>query len=243
MSWREYWEGESAVYVSERHKSAHYARLAADILQLAKESNKPLQSLKVLDFGCGEALSAGRIADQVGHLTLNDGSDNVRQQLHARFDDRPNITVSAPDDLGAIADGEIDLIVVNSVLQYVDKTDAAPLLRSLRRTMRADGRMLVADVLPPDLSALTDARELLAFAAREGFLVAALTGLAKAAMSDYAKIRARIGLTRYSERDFRDLAASAGFTAVEAVRNIGHNPHRLAFILHHRDTSQGLEAT
>lgn len=239
MSWREYWEGESAVYVSSRHKAAHYAHLADDILRVARTSNKPLLNINILDFGCGEALSAGRIADLVGQLTLNDGSENVRQQLRARFGDRPNMTVSAPEDLGAVADGAFDLIIVNSVLQYVEKSDAVPLLRSLGRTMRTDGRMLVADLLPPDLSALKDARELLAFAARDGFLVAAMTGLVKAAMSDYAKIRARIGLTRYSESDFRELAASAGFAMPEAVRNIGHNPHRLAFILRKRDTREG----
>lgn len=243
MSWRDYWEGESAVYVSDRHKSAHYEHLADDIVQLAAKLGKPLQNFRILDFGCGEALSAGRIAERVRHLTLNDGSENVRRQLRARFGDQANITVSGPDELGAAADGTYDLIIVNSVLQYVDKSDAGPLLRSLGRTLRADGRMLVADVLPPDLSALTDARELLSFAARDGFLMAAFTGLVKAALSDYAKVRARIGLTRYSERDFRDLAASAGFAAVEVARNIGHNPHRLAFILHRRDAAPGSVAT
>lgn len=233
MSWRDYWEGESAVYVSDRHKSAHYAHLANDIVRIAEQASKPLSSLRVLDFGCGEALSAGQIAARVRHLTLNDGSANVRRQLQARFGDRSNISVAAPEDLAGTADGAYDLIIVNSVLQYIDKPAAGPLLRTLGRTMHADGRMLVADLLPPDLSALTDARELLAFAAREGFLVAAIAGLVRAAMSDYAKIRAKIGLTRYAAGEFENLAASAGLASARMPRNIGHNPHRLAFILQH----------
>lgn len=237
MSWRDYWEGESSVYVSDRHKAAHYAHLADDILRLAQQSTKPLSEMHVLDFGCGEALSAGSIAARVSELTLSDGSANVRRQLQARFGDRANIAVTAPEDLAGTVEGAFDLVIVNSVLQYVEKPAAGPLLRTLGRTMRADGRMLVADVLSPDLSALTDARELLAFAARDGFLLAAMAGLVRTAMSDYAKIRAQIGLTRYSVGEFNDLAKSAGLHAAPMPTNIGHNPHRLAFILTHATTS------
>ena len=231
MNWREYWEGESAVYVSERHKSAHYALLADDILCIAEQDTKPLSTLRVLDFGCGEALSAGRIAACVGHLTLSDGSAHVRRQLRSRFEGHANIAVAAPEDLTGTKGGDYDFIAVNSVLQYVEKPAAGPLLQSLARMMTVNGRMLVADLLPPRLSALTDARELLAFAARDGFLVAAVAGLLRAAVSDYAKIRARIGLTRYEADEFEELAASIGLVARRLPVNVGHNPHRLAFIL------------
>ncbi len=233
MSWRDYWEGESAVYVSDRHKSAHYSHLADDILRIAEESANQLTSLRILDFGCGEALSADHIAARVGHLTLNDGSASVRRHLQTRFGELANVTIAAPEALVDTPDGSYDLIIVNSVLQYVDKTAAGPLIGTLRRTMRPDGRMLVADILPPHLSALTDARELLTFAARDGFLMAAVAGLVRAAMSDYAKIRAQIGLTRYSAAEFQELAASVGLSSTAMPRNIGHNPHRLAFILKH----------
>ena len=228
MGWREYWEGDSAVYVSDRHKAAHYSQLADDILRVAEGIGKPLSELNILDFGCGEALSAGRIAARVAHLTLNDGSAKVRGQLRAQFGRLPNVTVSAPEDLA----GPYDFIVVNSVLQYVEPEAAGPLLQSLGRSMAADGRMLVADILPPGLSAVTDAWQLLTFAARNGFLVAAVLGLARTAVSDYAKIRAQIGLSRYSAGDFERLATSSGHVAVPLPRNIGHNPHRLAFMVH-----------
>lgn len=231
MGWRQYWEGESSVYVSDRHKAAHYAHLADDLVRLAEQSNKHMTSLRILDFGCGEALSAGRIADRVEQLTLSDGSANVRRQLQTRFGDNKSIAVKPPEELAGTCAGAFDLVIVNSVLQYVEKPAAASVLQMLGQTLRADGRMLVADILPPDLSALTDARQLLTFAAREGFLIAALTGLVRTAMSDYAKIRAQVGLTRYSAQEFRDLAKAAGFVAEAMPANIGHNPHRLAFML------------
>ena len=125
------------------------------------------------------------------------------------------------------------------MLQYVEPEAAGPLLQSLGRTMAADGRLLVADILPPNLSAVTDAWQLLSFAARNGFLVAAILGLARTAVSDYAKLRAEIGLSRYRASDFEHLASSSGYVAVQLPRNIGHNLHRLAFMLHRSQRPAG----
>ncbi|MBA4173219.1 MAG: SAM-dependent methyltransferase [Hyphomicrobium sp.] len=231
MGWQDYWEHDSSVYVSQRHKAAHYDRLADDLLDFATQSDVPLQRQIVMDFGCGEALSADRIASKAGRLILSDGSSRVSDQLQARFGSVANITVLKPGPLDVVADGSLDLIVVNSVLQYVEAAAAGPLLAMLAAKLAPSGQMLVADVLPPDLGAVTDARELLKFAAAEGFLVAAVVGLARAAVSDYARTRARHGLTRYTEADFGRLAASAGLRAERLPRNLGHNPYRLAFVV------------
>lgn len=230
MDWRGYWETDGSVYVSARHKSAHYALLAEDLLGVLGSLEKPLSELSVLDFGCGEALSAGRIAARIGHLALSDGSERVRRQLIQRYAGTRNIEVLASADAGRLEAGAYDLVVVNSVLQYVDEAAAASLLRSLARTLRPGGRILIGDILPPGLSPLTDARELITFAAREGFLLAALAGLARTAVSDYAKVRARVGLTRYAPEDLLRLAAASGLVAERLDRNIGHNSHRLAFL-------------
>lgn len=231
MGWKEYWEHDSTVYVSPRHKSAHYDRLADDILGYANQSAVPVYRQRVLDYGCGEALSSARIAGNVGALFLCDGSSRVSDELEDRFGLVDNITVLKPDTLDAVADASVDLIVVNSVLQYVDPAAAGPLLKGLARKLAPTGEMLVADVLPPDLGALTDAGELLKFAAQQGFLSAAVIGLARAAVSDYARTRARHGLTRYSAADFERLAAATGLRAQALPRNLGHNPHRLAFVV------------
>ncbi|PPD31025.1 MAG: SAM-dependent methyltransferase [Hyphomicrobium sp.] len=177
MGWQDYWEHDSSVYVSRRHKAAHYNRLADDLLDFATRTDVPLRRQNIMDFGCGEALSADRIASEVGRLILSDGSSRVSEQLQARFGAVANITVPKPGPLDEVADGSLDLIVVNSVLQYVEAAAAGPLFESLAIKLAPSGQMLVADVLPPDLGALTDARELLKFAAAEGFLVAAVVGL------------------------------------------------------------------
>ena len=57
MSWRDFWNQDTPIYVSERHKVLHYWRIANDIGRLV-----PSPDAWVLDYGCGEALSANRVA-------------------------------------------------------------------------------------------------------------------------------------------------------------------------------------
>jgi cyclopropane fatty-acyl-phospholipid synthase-like methyltransferase len=230
MSWRDYWEQDSTVYVNERHKTAHYARLVDDYLKIAGQMDTPLKGMSVLDFGCGEALSADRLAAQVGRLTLSDGSERVRGGLSQRFGALGNVTVRAPEDLAQDDRATFDFIIVNSVLQYVGRDAVGPLLASLGQKLSQNGRMLIGDILSPDLSALTDVRTLLTFAVEKGFLVAALVGLARTAVSDYARTRARHGLTRFEVGDIQALAGGAGLVVSKLDQNVGHNPHRLAFL-------------
>lgn len=230
MGWRKYWENDTSLYVNDRHKRAHYEALADDYLRQASATGLALSELTLLDFGCGEALSARRIADQIGTLVLYDRSEHVSRQLDGRFGAVANISVLRPQDLGLLPVGSIDLVVVNSVLQYVDPETARALLADLAGKLSARGRMIIADILPPDLGTATDVVELLRFAAGKGFLLAALVGLVRSALSDYARTRARIGLTRYSNQDFDRMAASAGLSVERLPRNIGHNPHRMAFV-------------
>src|SRR5688500_5562537 len=78
MNWRAFWDRDTPIYVSERHKVLHYARLASDIAALV-----PSPDAAVLDYGCGEALSADRIAARCGRLYLCDAAGTVRERLRA----------------------------------------------------------------------------------------------------------------------------------------------------------------
>jgi hypothetical protein len=61
-------------------------------------------------------------------------------------------------------------------------------------------------------------------------LLAALGGLVRTLFSDYRRLRARVGLTHYSEAGMLGLLSAAGFAAERAERNIGHNQARMAFV-------------
>ena len=225
MSWRDYWNADTPIYVNDRHKSLHYAGVARDIAAYV-----PHEGALVLDHGCGEALSADRVAARCGKLWLCDGAPLVRERLAARFAAEPKIVVIAPEEVDSLPDHGLDLIVVNSLLQYLSTEELDELLGLWRSKLRDDGRLVLADVIPHETSPVDDVSALLRFAWSGGFLGAALLGLARTALSDYAKLRSELGLTHYGEEEMLSLLEGRGYRAERATRNMGHNPKRMTFM-------------
>lgn len=225
MSWRDFWNGEHAIYVSPRHKTLHYRQIATDLI-----SHVPASDAVVLDHGCGEALDAGRVAGHCGKLYLCEAAPSVRDKLRAMLGGKTNVAVVSPEEVEALPDGTLDLVVANSLIQYLSRDELVALLATWRGKLRPGGKLVVADIIPPDVSPLTDASQLLAFAWRGGFLTAALAGLVRTAFSDYRKLRAQYGLSTYRIDDITGLIAAAGFENVTAAKNFGHNPHRLTLV-------------
>jgi ubiquinone/menaquinone biosynthesis C-methylase UbiE len=103
----------------------------------------------------------------------------------------------------------------------------------IKRILKPSGRLVLGDILRPEVGMARDVLALLRFAARHGFLKDALIGLVSTALSDYRQLRAKVGLTRYSEDEISAKLAAAGFSASRAHQNIGHNPWRMTFIARH----------
>lgn len=223
--WLAFWSRPHKVYVNERHRRVHYARLADDILSLL-----PGPDAVVLDFGCGEALFADRVAAHCARLYLCEAAEPVRAALAARFADHPVIRVIDGEGLAALAEGELDLIVVSSVLQYLSVEELRRLLSLWRAKLAATSLLVLADVLPPESNVFADTMALLRFAAREGFLLAALGGLASLALGDYRRLRSRLGLTRWAPEALLGELARAGFTAERRPVNLGFDPNRMTFL-------------
>lgn len=223
--WVAFWDSENSIYVDARHRDVHYAAIADGLAAYV-----PGPDAVVVDYGCGEALHAERVAARCQRLILCEAAPAVRAQLAQRFADHPKIEVRAPEDVFALAEGSVDLIAMISVAQYLAPATLDDLLRRFRRLLRPSGALLLGDIVPPDTSAIGDAAALLRFAAANGFLVAALVGLVRTAFSDYRKLRLSVGLTTYSEASFTQKLAAAGFSAARQARNIGHNARRMTFV-------------
>jgi SAM-dependent methyltransferase len=224
MSWRDFWNGEHSIYVSPRHKILHYRAIASDLI-----AHIPAPDAVVLDHGCGEALDAARVAAACGQLQLCEAAPNVREKLRAQFGSVANITVVSPEEVEALPAASLDLVVANSLVQYLSRDELSALLRIWAGKLKPSGALIVADVIPPDVSPLTDASQLLAFAWRGGFLTAALAGLVRTAFSDYRKLRAQYGLSTYTPEAISELIREAGFPEPQRPKNFGHNPHRMTF--------------
>jgi SAM-dependent methyltransferase len=223
--WLAFWDKPHSIYVNARHKDVHYRLLADQIAALV-----PAKGAHVLDYGSGEALYADRIAARAGELLLCDGAPSVRAMLAARFAGNPTIRVVAPDDIAGLSPQSLDLIVLHSVAQYLDSAETDAVFALFHRLLKPDGRLVVSDVIPPHVAVLTDVAELLRFGAGHGFLFAAFGGLLRTFVSDYRRLRARFGITRYTEADMIKKLAAAGFTARREATIIGHNRARMAFV-------------
>ena len=225
MSWRAFWNRDTPIYVSERHKILHARQIANDIAALV-----PSPDAIVLDHGSGEALSADRVAAKCRRLYLCDASPLVRGRLGERFRDHPRIAVLSPEEVEDVDDESLDLVVANSLIQYVTLEELRDLLALWRAKLKGSGRLVLADVIPHEVSPVTDARALLAFAWRGGFLRQAVVGLARTALSDYRRLRDELGLAQYDEAEMIDLLRASGFAAERLRPNLGHNQARMAFV-------------
>jgi hypothetical protein len=115
-------------------------------------------------------------------------------------------------------------------VQYLSLDELRNLLRMARAKLKPTGRLALADVIPPEVSPLTDAAALLSFAWRGGFLKDAIIGLARTVTSDYGTLREELGLAQYDEAEMLELLRDFGFVAERRPENIGHNQARMTFV-------------
>ena len=226
--WIDYYDSTHTIYASRLHRELHFQLIAKDIIGYISSPDAV-----VLDYACGEALSAAKVAEACGQLILAEPAPGVRGRLIARFAPNTKIRVRSLDDIRKMAEKSVDLAVMNSVAQYMTPAELDAALVVIRRLLKPSGRLILGDVLRPEVGMPRDVLALLRFALRHGFLKDALIGLVSTALSDYRQLRARVGLQRYSETEMLAKLARAGFTASRAHFNIGHNPWRMTFVARH----------
>ena len=225
MSWQEFWNKDTPIYVNNVHKEVHYRIVAEDLA-----ASLHCAAARVLDFGCGEALHADAVAKRCELLVLCDAATMTRDRLTAKFGGMTCIKILTPDQVESLSASSFDVIVVNSVVQYLSLAEFERLLGVWRRLLAADGRLILGDIVPRAVGPVADALALLRLAGKHGFLTAAGLGLVRTLFSDYRAKRATFGLLRFEETELMDLLTRHGFEARRRPGNIGHNPARLTAI-------------
>src|SRR6201996_9414514 len=223
--WIDYYNSTHTIYASKHHRDLHFQLIARDIIGYISSPDAV-----VLDYACGEALSAAEVAGACGKLYLAEPAPGVRGRLIARFAPNTKIRVRSLEDLRKMEEKSVDLAVMNSVAQYMTPAELDSAFAAIRRLLKPGGRLIVGDVLRPGVGMVRDVAALLRFALTHGFFRDAMIGLVSTALSDYRHLRARIGLERYGEADMIDKLRKAGLTASRVAVNIGHNPWRMTFV-------------
>jgi SAM-dependent methyltransferase len=226
--WIDYYDSTHTIYASRLHRDLHFQVIARDIIGYISSSDAA-----VLDYACGEALSAAKVAEACGKLILAEPAPGVRGRLIARFAPNTKIRVRSLDDVRKMEEKSIDLVVMNSVAQYMTSAELDSAFAVIKRLLKPGGRLVLGDILRPEVGMGRDVIALLRFAATHGFLKDALKGLVATVLSDYRQLRSRVGLQRYGEDEMTAKLAASGFTASRAHFNIGHNPWRMTFVARH----------
>jgi SAM-dependent methyltransferase len=222
--WITFWDSPHAIYVNAHHRDVHYRRIAEDVLRYMRANTR------ALDYGCGEALHADIPAKVAQQLLLCEAAPKLRESLAARYAGDPKIQVVSPEQVEALGNHSLDLIVMHSVAQYLTGEELDKLIVLFHRLLKEDGLFVLGDVIPPQVSALTDALALLRFGREEGFFFAALFGLVRTVFSKYWDLRSTLGLTRYDKDEMLRKLTAAGFWAAQGPKNIGHNQARMTFL-------------
>ncbi|MDR6659104.1 class I SAM-dependent methyltransferase [Tardiphaga sp. 804_B3_N1_9] len=226
--WIDYYDSTHTIYASKLHRDVHFEIIARDIIGYIAS-----QDAVVLDYACGEALSAAKVANACSKLILAEPAPGVRGRLVARFAPNTKIRVRSLEELRNMTAQSIDLAVMNSVAQYMTGPELDDAFAIIKRLLAPGGKLVVGDILQPDVGMATDVMALLKLAREHGFLWDAFMGLVRTALSDYRQLRTKVGLQRYSEAEMLAKLTVAGFRASRAPVNIGHNSSRMTFVAHH----------
>lgn len=223
-NWVDFWDSQHAIYVNAHHRDVHYLKIAEDIARYVPKNGL------VLDFGCGDALHADIPAAIAYRLILCEAAPKLREGLVERFTGDQKILVISPEQIEAIQDHSLDLIIMHSVAQYLTPEELDDLLIEFHRLLKNDGMLVLGDIIPPQVSAFTDALALLRFGWSGGFFLAAWFGLLRTVLSNYWALRSKLGLTRYDRDEMLGKITHAGFWATRADKNIGHNQARATYL-------------
>jgi SAM-dependent methyltransferase len=223
--WVAFYDSAHSIYVNARHRDVHYRRLADAI---AGYVTSP--STVVLDYGCGEALHADRVAGAAGQVMLAEAGPSVRGRLIERFARNPRITVVATERIPLMPADSFNVVVMHSVAQYLTGEEFERAAALFHRMLKPGGLLVVGDVLPPHVPMASDAIALLRFGWADGFFIAAIRGLVRTFFSEYWRLRTKMGLTRYTEEQMTEKLVAAGFAVTRAEKNIGHLDTRMTFL-------------
>lgn len=230
-SWLDFWNAPNAIFASHRHQLAHSAKVLAGVSRLVPAGGNAV----VLDWGCGDAVAANELAQSCRALLLFEPAETTRRRLLANYAGRPKIDVLDEATLAAVAPASVDLIVVNSVVQYLSRQQFVDALRLFRRLLKSDGKLLLGDIIEPDTPMLGHVTTFLRFAWQNGFFLAGVVSLARNVTSPYCQLRRSAGYACYRETEMLTLLGENGFVGERLPSNIAVSQLRRSYLARKRD--------
>jgi cyclopropane fatty-acyl-phospholipid synthase-like methyltransferase len=221
--WATYWEGLGGTQSFFREQSREYVANLECAVGLNPNAH-------VLDFGCGFGFVAELVAPKVGQISLWDTSANMRRRARLKLAGHKNIRfldLSEPQPISR--DLKFDLIIVNSVVQYMSLEQFAACLVMWRTMLASGGRIVVSDLIPLNHSSMCDIVDLLKFSIRRNVLGNALLQAFRD-LGSYWMTRQNCPLTRTSVRELSERGKAASLSISCLPANLTQFSKRLTII-------------
>jgi SAM-dependent methyltransferase len=148
----------------------------------------------------------------------------------ARFANVRYLDLSRPERFPS--DPRFDVILVNSVCQYMTPDEFSGWLGYWRKMLAPGGKIVISDLIPPDYRGGRDLLHLLRFSARRGFLLRAVAQ-AVGEIFRYYRTRQARPLTRFGKEELSRRGQEAGLAVEFLPRNLTHFPERITAIFSH----------
>jgi len=164
--WLSFWNSSHKIYVNDRHRDVIIATWREQIASFV-----PSPVAAVIDYGCGEATgptsspprpdgSSCRTARRPCAIIWSAGFATIRRSGSPRPRRSPRCRRAA-----------FDLIILNSVAQYLTTPQLEDLLAQFRVLLAPGGHFVIGDVIPPNTSAVTEVMALMKLAWNNGFVI------------------------------------------------------------------------
>lgn len=225
-SWLDFWNKPNAIYVNERHREAHYMTVFAGISAFIPFG----ATTRVLDWGCGDAFAAEKMAQVCGTVVLFDAAETTRCRLRERFARQPRIEIIDEHQLHATPDALIDFVIVNSVVQYLSREQFIQALHLFHRLLKSNGSLLLGDIIEPRTTMVKHITTFLRFAYQNNFFWSAAFGLLRNFLSSYRRLRRNTGYACYTIDDISSLLRECGFVAKRLPHNVAVSQHRTSYL-------------
>lgn len=225
--WPAYFDGLGEQSPLHREQAALYVVALRDQVGLRREQ-------RVLDFGCGFGFVAALLAPLVAEVWVWDPAPNMRAVTAHRTAELANVRLcdlsAEPAPEVAVEAAPFDLILVNSVAQYMAPEDLSAWLPRWRAMLARGGAVVLSDLIPPRHSGLSDVSDLLRLGARHGSPLrgarAAVGGIRR-----YWRTSRAAPLVRVGHDDLDRRAAEADLEVTALPRNLTHFRRRWTAVL------------
>jgi cyclopropane fatty-acyl-phospholipid synthase-like methyltransferase len=236
--WVEYFD-------SLRQNSALYGLQSAAYVASLTAALPLRPSDRVLDFGCGFGLVASHLAPYVGEIWLWDPAPNMRAAARRNTAHLSNVKICdlpPVEHAGArrtIPLPRVDVILVNSVVQYMSLAELGAWLERWRTLLVPDGTLVLSDLIATDHSDVADTLDLLMFGARHRTPIRTISQ-AIGGVLRYVRMRHARSLTRLDPGELARLSAVAGFSSGALPNNLTHLRHRWTAVLKPWPTTESI---